>query len=159
MQRGRPEGDPAGGGRTSVVDSVVAKIASLAAREVGGVHGLGPGSARLGAGGERLPRVTLSGPATGPGERRAAIDLDLVVDYGVSIPDLAAAVRRNVAAEVEQMCGLEVVEVNVVVDDVYLPDDTALTPMREPGTAGPPGATPAEGRAGWPRTRSFRWPG
>jgi Uncharacterized protein conserved in bacteria len=44
-----------------------------------------------------------------------------VVEYGVAIPDLAAAVRRNVIGAVERMCGLQVTEVNVAVDDVHLP--------------------------------------
>jgi len=44
-----------------------------------------------------------------------------VVEYGVSIPDVAAAVRANVIAAVERMCGLDVTEVNIGIDDVHLP--------------------------------------
>ena len=57
------------------------------------------------------------------GERQAAIDLDLTVEYGVSIPELAAGVRRNVSNAVEKICGLEVTEVNVAVNDVHLPGE------------------------------------
>ena len=63
------------------------------------------------------------------GEKQTAIDLQVVVAYGVSITDLAAEVRENVIAAVERMTGLEVVEVNIAVNDVHLPDeDTQETP-------------------------------
>ncbi len=57
------------------------------------------------------------------GERQTAIDLDLVVEYGVAITDVAHDVRENVIAAVERTTGLEVVEVNVTVNDVHLPED------------------------------------
>ncbi|GAB2899436.1 hypothetical protein GCM10027074_77670 [Streptomyces deserti] len=56
------------------------------------------------------------------GERQAAVDLDVVVEYGASITDAARDVRSNVINAVERMTGLEVVEVNIAVDDVHLPD-------------------------------------
>jgi uncharacterized alkaline shock family protein YloU len=56
------------------------------------------------------------------GETQAAVDLDIVVDYGVSITDLGRSIQRNVKQSVERMTGLQVVEVNVNVDDVKLPD-------------------------------------
>ncbi|MFQ3560330.1 Asp23/Gls24 family envelope stress response protein [Streptomyces gramineus] len=114
-------------GRTTIADGVVAKIAGMAAREVPGIYNLGAGMARaLGAMRERVPGggggVT-RGVKVEVGERQAAVDLDVVVEYGVSIVDVAGGVRANVISAVERMTGLEVVEVNVVVDDVHLPDD------------------------------------
>lgn len=116
-------------GRTSIGDHVVAKMAGMAAREVGGVYRMGGGAAR--AFGAVRDRVTggqsTSGAARGVavevGERQAAVDIDLVVEYGVAIPDLASAVRRNVITGVERMTGLEVTEVNISIDDIHLPDD------------------------------------
>ncbi|MUL39924.1 Asp23/Gls24 family envelope stress response protein [Streptomonospora sp. PA3] len=116
-------------GRTSIADNVVAKIAGMAAREVGGVYRMGSGSARaLGAVRDRVTGgSSTSGAARGVtvevGERQAAVDIDLVVEYGVAIPDLAGAVRRNVITGVERMTGLEVTEVNITIDDIHLPDD------------------------------------
>ena len=114
-------------GRTSIADAVVAKIAGIAAREVSGVHALGGGTARaVGALRERIPggRTNHSqGVAVEVGEREAAIDLQLVADYGVSIADLAAGIRRNVIASVERMTGLVVTEVNIEVQDVFLATD------------------------------------
>lgn len=57
------------------------------------------------------------------GEVQTALDLEIVVDYGVSIADVARAVRENVIVAVERMTGLEVVEVNIAVSDVKLPDE------------------------------------
>ena len=57
------------------------------------------------------------------GERQAAIDIQLVADYGVSIADLSAGIRRNVISAVERMTGLDVTEVNIEVQDIYLPSD------------------------------------
>lgn len=115
-------------GRTSIADSVVRKIAGIATREVSGVHALGTGGARaFGAIRERIPGS--SGPNIGQGvsvevgERQAAVDLDIVVEYGVAIVDLSQAIRRNVISAVERMTGLEVTEVNIAVDDIYIPGD------------------------------------
>jgi len=116
-------------GSTSIADSVVSKIAGVATREVSGVHDMGKGASRaFGAIKEKLPvGSNQPSPSRGVkvevGERQAAIDLDVVVEYGSSIPDVAHAIRRNVIERVEGMTGLEVVEVNVAVDDVYLGED------------------------------------
>jgi len=114
-------------GRTAIADAVVAKIVAVATREVDGVYAMGAGAARMaGAVRERLPGTRVSesqGVAVEVGERQAAADIDAVVEYGVAIPDLAAAVRRNVITTVERMCGLEVTEVNISIDDIHLPDD------------------------------------
>jgi uncharacterized alkaline shock family protein YloU len=56
------------------------------------------------------------------GEKQAAVDLDIVVEYGASIVELARAVRRNVITAVERMTGLEVIEVNIAVNDIHLPE-------------------------------------
>jgi len=123
-------------GKTSIADSVVEKIAGVAAREVSGVHEMGRGAARaFGSIKEKLPvggagpNVT-QGVKVEVGERQAAIDIDLVVDYGVSIPDVAQAVRDNVIQRIERMTGLQVTEVNISVDDVFLGDDTSPEPPR-----------------------------
>ena len=114
-------------GRTTIADTVVAKIVAMATREVDGVYAMGAGAARIaGAVRQRLPGARVSesqGVAVEVGERQAAADIDLVIEYGVAIPDLAAAVRRNVINAVERICGLEVTEVNISIDDIHLPGD------------------------------------
>jgi uncharacterized alkaline shock family protein YloU len=112
-------------GGTSVADTVVQKIAGLATREVPGVHALGGGVTRaFGALRERIPGANASsgqGVGVEVGEKQAAVDLDMVVEYGAAIPELARAVRKNVITAIERMTGLEVVEVNINVNDVHLP--------------------------------------
>ena len=114
-------------GTTTVADNVVQKIAGLAAREVSGVYALGGGAARtLGALRERIPGATQSagqGVSVEVGEKQAAVDLDLVTEYGAPIADVARSVRRNVIASVEGMTGLQVTEVNISVNDIHLPTD------------------------------------
>ncbi|GGR69713.1 Asp23/Gls24 family envelope stress response protein [Streptomyces roseolus] len=126
---GRTQVDEPGGthGRTSIADTVVVKIAGRAAREIPGVHDMGGGLSRtLGAVRDRVPggRPNVGrGVKVEVGERQAAIDVELVVEYGVPIPDVARDVRENVIAAVERITGLEVVEVNIAVTDVHLPGD------------------------------------
>ncbi|WP_395293051.1 Asp23/Gls24 family envelope stress response protein [Kitasatospora hibisci] len=115
-------------GRTVIADQVVGKIAGMAAREVYGVHSFGDGLTRaLGAVRDRVPGGRGSGVTRGVkvevGEKQAAVDLDIVVEYGVAIAEVAAEVREEVIGAVERMAGLQVVEVNVHVVDVHLPDD------------------------------------
>jgi uncharacterized alkaline shock family protein YloU len=114
-------------GTTNIADIVVQKIAGLATREVPGVHDLGSGTARaIGALRERIPGATASagqGVAVEVGEKQAAVDLQIVVEYGVAITDVSKSIRRNVITSIEQMTGLEVVEVNINVSDVYIPSD------------------------------------
>lgn len=124
-QRPGPGAPPETRGRTSIADNVVEKIAGMAAREVPGIHALGGGS-RFGAMRERVPggRAGVArGVSVEVGERQAAIDLEVVVEYGVPIRQVAGDVRANTISAVERMTGLEVVEVNVAVNDVHLPDE------------------------------------
>ncbi|SDK38424.1 Uncharacterized conserved protein YloU, alkaline shock protein (Asp23) family [Actinopolyspora mzabensis] len=122
-------------GRTSISSSVVQKISGIAAREISGVYSMGGGVSRaFGALRERIPggsgSSNVSGVQVEVGERQAAIDLDIVVEYGAAIVDLARAVRRNVIHSVERMCGLEVTEVNISVNDIHLPSEDEEEPQQ-----------------------------
>ena len=116
-------------GKTTIAASVVQKIAGIAAREISGVHSMGGGVSRaFGAIRERIPgggtgASNIAGVQVEVGEKQAAVDLDIVVEYGASIVELARAVRRNVITAVERMTGLEVIEVNIAVTDIHLPTD------------------------------------
>ncbi|MFJ7072315.1 Asp23/Gls24 family envelope stress response protein [Streptomyces sp. NPDC098781] len=128
----RGGGDPAERGRTTIADGVVEKIAGMAARDVLGVHTMGSGISRtFGAVRERVPGTSKSvtrGVKAEVGEVQTALDLEIVVDYGVSIGDVTRAVRENVIVAVERMTGLEVVEVNLAVSDVKLPEEEEEEP-------------------------------
>jgi uncharacterized alkaline shock family protein YloU len=131
----RGGGDPAARGRTTIADGVVEKIAGMAARDVDGVHTMGSGLSRtFGAVRDRVPgggtKSVTRGVKAEVGEVQAALDLEIVVEYGVSIADVARDVRENVINAVERMTGLEVVEVNIAVSDVKLPEDEEEEPER-----------------------------
>ncbi|MER5307860.1 Asp23/Gls24 family envelope stress response protein [Streptomyces sp. NPDC002773] len=131
----RGGGDPASRGKTTIADGVVEKIAGLAARDVDGVHAMGSGLSRtFGAVRDRVPGTgsaksnVTRGVKAEVGEVQTALDLEIVVVYGVSIADVAGDVRENVINAVERMTGLEVVEVNIAVSDVKLPDEEEEEP-------------------------------
>jgi uncharacterized alkaline shock family protein YloU len=113
-------------GQTSIDDTVVEKVAGMAAREVPGVYELGGGTER--AVGAVTQRVGIADPrsqgvSVEVGERQTAADLTVVVEYGESIPKVTQHVRENVIRRVEGICGLEVTEVNIAVNDLHFPGD------------------------------------
>ena len=123
-----------GRGTTTIADAVVSKVAGIAAREVRGVHSMGGGAARalggmtsrIGFGDERSQGVSVE-----VGEREAAIDITITVEYGESIPQVSNQVRENVVRRIEAITGLSVTEVNVTVNDLYFPGDD-VEPAQEP---------------------------
>lgn len=112
-------------GTTSIDDSVVAKIAALAAREVDGVAALG--GALSGALANVVGRIRggehrTAGVGVEVGSRQAAVDISCQMEYPASIHEVADSVRQNVIDRIESMTGLEVVEVNIAVSDLVFPE-------------------------------------
>ncbi|BCV21784.1 Asp23/Gls24 family envelope stress response protein [Moorella sp. Hama-1] len=110
-------------GTIKIANEVVAIIAGLAATEIEGVAGMSGGI----AGGitELLGRKNLAkGVKVEVGEKEAAVDLFIVVNFGVRIPDVAIKIQENVKKAIEGMTGLQVVEVNVHVQGVVFPQET-----------------------------------
>lgn len=109
-----PQEPPGTRGRTAIADGMMEKIAGIAAQEVPGLNTPGGGFTRImGAVRDRVPGGR---PSAGRevkvevGEKQTATDPQAVVEYGVSITEVAAETRENVIAAVERMTGLEVVE-------------------------------------------------
>lgn len=116
-------------GTIRIADEVVSIIASLAATEVEGVAGMSGGIA--GGIAEILGRKNFSkGVKVEVGEKEAAIDLYIIVKYGVRIPDIALNVQEAVKAAIENMTGLSTVEVNVHVQGVGFPEDVKTEEVR-----------------------------
>ncbi len=104
-------------GSIRIADDVVRIIAGLAASEVSGVVSMSGGV--VGGIAEKLGRKNLSkGVKVEVGEKEAAVDLYIVVEYGSSIPEVAAKIQDVVKSAIERMTGLAVVEVNVNVQGV-----------------------------------------
>ncbi|KQO00804.1 alkaline-shock protein [Arthrobacter sp. Leaf234] len=116
-------------GNTSIADTVVQKIAGVAAREVPGVHAMGNAARRaFDQITERIPGSQTNasgGVSVEKGEKQTAIDVTIVVEYGASIVEVSKTIRENIISSVERATGLEVIEVNVTVTvtDVHLPSD------------------------------------
>lgn len=114
-------------GDTTIEETVVQKLAGIACREVPGVYAMGSAGRRaFSALAERIPgsQTNVSGGVSvEKGEKQTAIDVSIVVEYGVSIVEVSQGIRRNVIQSVERSTGLEVIEVNVNVSDVHLPGD------------------------------------
>ena len=115
-------------GDTTIADTVVAKIAGIAAREVSGVFAMGNAARRaIGNLAQRIPGSTqpsvTGGVSVEKGEREAAIEISVVVEYGAPIVTVSEQIRENVISAVEYGTGLDVVSVDVNVTDVHLPDD------------------------------------
>ncbi|MEW6172129.1 MAG: Asp23/Gls24 family envelope stress response protein [Bacillota bacterium] len=109
-------------GAVRIANEVVGIIAGLAATEVPGVAGMSGGI--VGGIAEMLGRKNLSkGVKVEVGERETAVDLFVVVNFGVRIADVATEVQSNVKRAVEEMTGLTVVEVNVHVQGVIFPEE------------------------------------
>ncbi len=111
-------------GEVKIVDDVVATIAGLAATEVKGVAGMSAGF--VGGIAEILGKKSLSkGVKVEVKEKVAAIDLYIIVEYGTKIPDVAWEIQENVKKTIETMIGISVNEVNIHVQGVSFPKETA----------------------------------
>ncbi len=104
-------------GMLTLNEDVVATIAGLAAKEIEGVYSVG-----------KSPLISFGddptrGVVAEIGKKQAAFDLDLVVEYGHDIRAVAKELRKKTAAEVNKMAGREVVEINIHIVDIKLPDE------------------------------------
>lgn len=104
-------------GRLTLDEEVVSTIAGLAAREVDGIHSVGKSS--FISFGDDPTR----GIETEVGQIQAAFDVDIVTEYGADVRETAKELRQKLADEVSRMAGREVVEINVNVVDIQLPDE------------------------------------
>ena len=130
-------------GSTTISDAVVKKIAGLAAQEVEKVQVGGGTSAAVGGflssvggavtggGSSAGGGAPTSGVSVEIGQEEAAVDLTVAVEYGVSIPQVTQAVRRNVINRVENLVGLRVTEVNITVNDVQFPEQRPMLGQQE----------------------------
>ncbi len=110
-------------GNVKISEEVVAIIAGVAAMDVPGVAGMSGGIA--GGIAEILGRKNLSkGVKVEVGEKEAAIDLYIIVEYGCRIPDVSWDIQEKVKNAVETMTGLDVIEINIHVQGVNIEKET-----------------------------------
>ncbi len=104
-------------GTVSLDSGVVATIAGLAAQSVDGVYSLG--KSRLFSFGDDPAR----GVGAEVGDTQAALDLEIVVEYGCNIKEVSSEIRERISEQVAKMAGRKVIEINIDVIDIKLPED------------------------------------
>ncbi len=108
-------------GSVRVNDEVIAGIAGIAALKVDGVVGLSggitDGIAKLLTGGQVTKGVKVE-----TGKEESAVDISIIIRYGIRISDVCFRVQEAVKNAVSEMTGLRVVEVNVFVEGVEMKD-------------------------------------
>ncbi len=124
-------------GNIKISDEVVVTITTVAVSEIEGVYGTGTGIV------EGFARKFAKKPSGGGikvamTENEVAIDVNVIVNYGVRIPEVAWNVQDAVKREVELMTGLAVTKVNVRVVGIEIPKEEEPTPIenaeeKEPG--------------------------
>ena len=107
--------------KLKISNEAVATYAGIAVSEVAGVHAMAGG---FSLGGKK--NLT-KGIKVDVGEKDAKIDVNIIVEYGARIPDVAFEIQTRVKKSVESMTGLKVLEVNVHVQGVH-----ATTSKEEP---------------------------
>jgi uncharacterized alkaline shock family protein YloU len=105
-------------GRTFISDEVVSIIARRAAEQTEGVHQVGESSLR--AVFSRFGRH--HGVEAEVGLKEAAVDVEIVVEFGHPIRDVAQSLREAVIDAIESMTGRSVVEVDIHVADIFVPE-------------------------------------
>ena len=106
-----------------IADDVVSVIAGKAVSEISGVAGMAGGFAggisEVFSGKKNLSK----GIKVDVGEKEVKIDVNIIVEYGARIPDVAFEIQNRVKKAVETMTGLNVSSVNVHVQGVNIPED------------------------------------
>lgn len=107
-------------GNVKIANEVVAIVAGIAANEIPGVYSM------IGSVADEFNKIIgkRKNPARGikveVGETECSIDAYLTMEYGVSIPEIAAEVQKNIIRAINDMTGLEVKEVNIYVQGIHL---------------------------------------
>ena len=109
-----------GANNIKIADDVVAVIAGMAVSEIQGVANMAGGFA--GGISEVLSgkKNFAKGIKVDVGEKETKIDVNIIVEYGTRIPDVAYEIQTKVKKAVETMTGLKVLEVNVHVQGVNI---------------------------------------
>jgi len=98
-----------------IADDVVASIAGVAVSEVQGVYSMAGGISEIFS-----KKGLAKGIKVEVGEKETKIDVSIIVEYGVRIPDVAFEIQNRVKKAVETMTGLNVSSVNIHIQGINI---------------------------------------
>ena len=104
-------------GEIIISDEVIATIASVATKEVSGISGLSLSIASEIA--SKFTKKNLSSAIkVSANDKNITVDIRVVIEYGIRIPDVSWEIQQNVKKAIESMSGLNVEKVNIIVDGI-----------------------------------------
>jgi len=112
-----------------ISNDVVASIAGVAVSEVPGVYGMAGGITEI-FGKKGLTK----GIKVEVGEKETKIDVNIIVEYGARIPDVAFEIQNRVKKAVETMTGLKVANVNIHIQGINIPEKRSEEPEENNST-------------------------
>jgi uncharacterized alkaline shock family protein YloU len=113
------------GGKLKMSEDVIATIAGIAARQIPGIHTLGK-SRFIPFASDDLKR----GIAAEVGDYEVALQVEVIINYGSNIRQVAAELRRKIAEEIDRMAGRKVIEVDISVVGIHRPEENPPEPPR-----------------------------
>lgn len=106
-----------------ISNDVVASIAGVAVSEVPGVYGMAGGITEIFS-----KKGLTKGIKVEVGEKETKIDVNIIVEYGARIPDVAFEIQNRVKKAVETMTGLKVANVNIHIQGINIPEKRSEEP-------------------------------
>ena len=106
-------------GTTTLSQDVVNQIAGVAARRLEGVHALGKTSVLNRLRGDDRGK----GVAAEVGEQEAALDIEMILEYGHPLKAVTEKLRETIAKDIKTMLDREVVELNIEVVGIHFPEE------------------------------------
>ena len=117
-----------------IANEVISTIAGKAVTEVEGVAemagGFAGGISEVLSGKKSLSK----GIKVDINDKEAKIDINIIVEYGVRIPDVAFEIQNRVKKAVETMTGLKVSNVNVRVQGIKMPEEKIEEEVKDENT-------------------------
>ena len=113
-------------GKIIIQREIVEKIAGLAGRGVEGIHSIGKSTLIPFGDPDRR------GIDAEVGEQEVALDLEVVIEYGVNLSKVIADLRARLAEQIKKMAGRTLVEVNVNVVGIHMPEEEKPEPEPKP---------------------------
>jgi uncharacterized alkaline shock family protein YloU len=116
-------------GNLKIDNEVLGSIAAIAAKKVPGVHRIF--TSLVGGLAQIIRKTPDVGIKVIVGENEVSFELQVIVDYGVNIPEVTYQIQKTIKEEVEKMSGLKVSNVDVVIHGVHISRNTLKEEEKE----------------------------